>query len=56
MIKLLPVLAVGIFAPPLIWMAVGGQLIYASQRARRQRLESNTSRLIHAHAAPFAIS
>jgi len=36
------VLAVSIKTPTLIWMAVGGQLIYASQQARRQRLESKS--------------
>lgn len=58
MIKILPLLAVWIFAPHLIWMAIGSQLLYASRLARRQRMTTRVQRLIHTHIhlAPSTLS
>jgi hypothetical protein len=50
MVKLSLLVLVGIFAPPLLWLACGGQLVYASRLARRQRLAERAHRLIHAHS------
>jgi hypothetical protein len=49
MIKTVSLLAIWIFAPPLVLVAVGSQLIYASYQVRRRRLSERTQRLIHAH-------
>lgn len=48
--KLLLLVMIGIFAPPLLWLACGSQLVYASRLARRQRLAQRAHRLIHTHA------
>lgn len=50
MAKILPLLAVGVFAPPLFWLVAGAQLIYASQQARSSRLYGKTERLIGLHS------
>lgn len=50
MIKILPLLAIWIFAPPFVFVAIGSQLIYASRQARRQRLMTRAYRLIQSHA------
>jgi hypothetical protein len=56
MSKVLPLLAISIFAPSLVWMAIGGQLIYLSQVVRRRRLKTRTDRFIQAHARPAPLS
>lgn len=52
MIKILPLLAIWTLAPPFVLVAIGSQLIYASQQERRRRLRERTQRLMDAHA-PF---
>ncbi|MCS6285383.1 MAG: hypothetical protein H8K08_08125 [Nitrospira sp.] len=49
MIKALPLLAIWIFAPPLVFVAIGSQLIYASHLMRRQRLIDRTQQRIRTH-------
>jgi len=49
MIKILPLLAIWIFAPPLVFVAIGSQLIYASRQTRRQRMTTRAHRLIQSH-------
>lgn len=45
----LPVVT-GIFAPPLVWLMLGGQLIYASRLVRRRRLTDKAHLLIRTHS------
>ncbi len=49
MIKALPLLAIWIFAPPLVFVAIGSQLIYASHQMRRQRLIDRAQQRIRTH-------
>lgn len=49
MTKMLPLLVVGILAPPLLGLAIGGQLMYASYRMRRRRLAAKTDALLRTH-------
>lgn len=50
--KTLVLVLLSIFAPPLLWFACGGQLIYASRLARRRRLTDKTHLLIRTHTTP----
>ena len=50
MIKALPLLAIWIFAPPLVFVAIGSQLIYASHQMRCQRLIDRAQQRIQTHA------
>lgn len=49
MLKIFSLIVVWIFAPSLIFLAVGSQLIYASQQARHQRLTTRAQQLIQSH-------
>lgn len=49
MIKALPLLAIWIFAPPLVFVAIGSQLIYASHQMRRRRLVDRAQQRIRTH-------
>ncbi len=50
--KTLVLVLISIFAPPLLWFACGGQLIYASRLARRRRLIDKARLLIRIHTTP----
>lgn len=49
--KTLVLVLISIFAPPLLWFACGGQLIYASRLVRRERLAERTDHLIQRHSS-----
>ncbi len=49
MLKSLSLLTLWIFAPPFVIVAIGGQLIYASRRLRRQRLVDRAAQRIQTH-------
>jgi hypothetical protein len=48
---MLPLLVVWILAPPLLGLALGGQLMYASYQMRRRRLADKTDVLLRTHLA-----
>lgn len=52
MMKMFLPVVIGIFAPPLVWLTFGGQLIYASRLARRRRLTDKAHLLIRTHSTP----
>lgn len=49
MLKIFSLLVVWTFAPSLIFLAIGSQLIYASQQARGRRLTIRAQQLIQSH-------
>lgn len=49
--RFLPVL-IDIFAPPLVWLMLGGQLIHDSRLARRRRLTDKAHLLIRTYSMP----